>query len=174
MKRQDLETALAFASKDPGHTSLHGVRVEPGRLIACDAHRLVVVHEGLDPKPPTEGEGCPTILRESVERIIRAASKTDLIDIGENGTATVGGMTLGTEQSTNPFPQYLRVLPKRESAAVVVRLDAKYLKSIADAAIKTHEGKTPHVDLYIQGEELAVRFEGDRIEGCIMPMRRQP
>lgn len=172
MKRVDFEAALTFASKDPTRPSLHGVRVEPGRLIACDGHRLLIVHEGLDPKPPDEGENYPTILRDSVERVVKVASKTDTIDIAENGTATVGTVTLKTEKSDAPFPEYLRVLPKRESAAVVVRLDARYLKGIAEAAVKLTEGKTAWVDLFVESAETAVRFEGDRIEGCVMPMRR--
>ena len=172
MNKKDLKTALAFASTDRTRYTIHGVRVEPGRLIATDGHAAIIVHEASEWKPKSEGA---TIPRDDMKMLESRTLKGDVVvfAIGERtATAEIGGMPIETPIIDGAFPEYDRVIPKPNPERSV-RVGAKLLKRICEAALETSDAREVWIDLtFPENEHCAIRFDGERIEGAVMPQRR--
>lgn len=171
MRKNDLVVAQGFASTDKRRPGVNGVRVEPGRLIAADGRRLIVVHESGDRKPPAEGETA-TLSLDSVATLAKRMLPAETVTIdSETGVATLGGAAFPCERQAVPFPDYLKVLPPSDREGdQVVRLDASYLKSFCEAATKTTDGRVKWIELRVGGKHSPVRIDGERIEGALMPI----
>jgi DNA polymerase III sliding clamp (beta) subunit (PCNA family) len=168
MRKQDIKTALAFASKDISRAGIHGVRVEPGRLIATNGHMLVIVHESLERAPRSEAGFA--VRFASMKTVLDKTGRDEAVTFTESG-ADVAGVTHPVDLIPGGYPDYPQVLPEA-GKGVTVRLDPHYLKAIAEAAIATDESRAAWIDFTIGDPECAIRFDGDRIEGCVMPQRR--
>lgn len=173
MKKKDLVVAQGFASTDKSRPGINGVRIEPRRLVATDGRRLVIVHESEERKPPAKEETA-TLSLDSIATLVKRMLPTETVTIdSETGTATLGSVRFPCERKEAPFPNYPQVMPPidREGDRVV-QLDANYLKSFCDAAIKTTDGQVKWIELRVGDEFSSVRIDGERIEGALMPIRR--
>lgn len=196
-------SVMRCASKDNTRYNCNTIAFDPnGSTIATDGHTLAVytpagvdrrVHGALreEEKPIALEIECV----KAIHKTIGAKGSFDFIDDENTGTAasTSACITLPTmsperagDHSSWEFPQWTQVLPQPKEP-VRMRLNAQYLKRIAEAAIEAsglgRSAEVP-VDITVDNGDMRdgytmspVSFEHETADGAhflgiVMPMRK--
>lgn len=187
-----LEAVMPAASPDETRYNLNSVHMvadaEKVIVTATDGHRLHRVTESRDDGDKAEVLGeCMMELdalataRKSVKGK-GAALEVDVTESNANGAVTLkgdhGATFLVPKLVDAKYPNTDQVFPKDEPTASV-RLNARYLRDMADAAIRVSDGaRCAWVDVDLFGPLSPMRLtaegenNGTRLEVILMPARK--
>ena len=154
--KKDLQAVVSAAGKGGG--ALGGVRMESDKIIGCDGHRLHMVRG-----EPSELAEPFTLGLDGVKRTIGGLLKDE--------TTTPADVHTSTDVVDFPFPDYSKVIPQGEPERKMM-ISAKYLKEMADAAMKA-EGPKADLMIFFYGKLEPIKMEGTegRFLGVLMPQR---
>ena len=176
--KAQIKEVVSAASKDSGRMNINCVRIEPGKLIATDGHRLNVVHVG-----DSSGFGFDpfAISRADAESLIKAMGAKDVckLDVDAIGCdprevrADVGAASFTFKAVDSVYPDWQRLIPSGEPERVIY-LTPKYLKEVAASVerlsdVHARRGKSVRVEIR---EDLgALRFStlDGEFEAILMP-----
>ncbi len=184
--KAQLQTALAFTSKDATRYNLCGVAFEKsGRMIATDGHRIVVLDDGQSIEDGG-GESAVILAREGLLAIVKGMTGKTTASIDFDVDAQPGdsfkvaeidangGATYRVEIIDGDYPNWRQVFPtKAPELESPVGFNPAYLSDIGTAA-KRFGVKRLVMTAY--GEFSAVLCEGENPDGghfraLLMPMR---
>jgi len=143
---------------------------EESAVISTNGHIMAVCPVELD-----EGDTSGPITAESIQAAIKAcpgkrADKT--ASIKANGSLQLdNGQSFPREELTQKWVDYKRVIPDKDKAEMVISLDAKLLKDLADAI---NTPGTSIVKIHIKDNSTSFYIESDDSSDCygvIMPCR---
>lgn len=158
--KKQLQSALAFVSKDVTRFNLCGIAFEKvgenGRMIATDGHRLVVIDEG---ESLQDGSKEPAIILDG-PALLTAAKTMGSKDVGvlnfhpntdEGGSALletpVGALCI--PKIDGEYPDWRQIFPTGNTNAAPIALDPAYIADIGNAAKR------------LGIEQLVISFHGD-------------
>lgn len=169
-----------FADAEKGHYSLNGIYVSPAETVATNGHLLVKVSAGNVPSeqfPQRDGfqasdEFTPFILPTSaVKDVLKLLPKKTTIPVAQcvgidaaktnaNGRACllVAGpefQPLNLPKESGTFPNYQAVFPK-EAPEFSLRVNADYLKRLAQTAASFTDSRDHSVTIRYYGEDKAI------------------
>jgi len=179
--KEDLQAVVGAASKGTARPYLNAIHIDGGKLVATNGHYMQSVDTGGAPgaKPFTLGAADAT-------KLIKAMSKgqsvvMNLSDDGHSITCAIdaGGGSFEFEAMPGEYPGYSRIVPSGEVTGSSILVNAKYLKAICDAAIKSgrSEGsQTPNIRIDIRDPLTPVHIrtvglEKGGFEAVLMPLR---
>lgn len=177
LTREALETLAKTTSKEQRTASLHAVHLARDHAEATDGHRLVRIC--LAGEGDREMEPC-SVQPEHVLAAAKAApAKTAVcLSPGLSTARTESGALLPMEAVEVDWPHTEPLIPERDDARAVT-LNARYLRDMADAAVKLSRGhRYPAIRIQIPANGRAeVRFDsgcadtGETLVGIIAAMR---
>jgi DNA polymerase III sliding clamp (beta) subunit (PCNA family) len=181
--KNELASVLCAASSDVTRYSINGVRFEADKLIATDGHRLHMVTGSKVSEAEAPNESV-TIESEACKRIISAMGTKDtalIVDTSDiDGSAKVrvsSGVELTCEVIQGEYPNYSQVIPERSDTKKRLIVNARYLKSLCEAAIKAEgmsKSKAP-ILIELPDDELSpIRVDGQALHSftaVLMPQR---
>lgn len=165
--RRAIERALPSVARYPGRYSMHGLLIEPARIVATDGRRLVVV--------PIDGtSGGPGKVRAIVpagvcKALAKAIGKArGLVELAQDDGGVwcrlivrETGAVLTFRAIDGEFPRFEAIVPSADRAGVSFRVDSEGLLSAlaGAAAILPKQGETRAVTLERQIPEGAVTLQ---------------
>ena len=142
--------------------------VDNSLIVATNGHIMAVCPVELD-----EGDTSGYVSSECIKAGIKASPVTKRTDktanIKANGSLVLDNNQTFPRPELGTFPDYKRVLPDPSKAEMVISLDAKLLKDLADA-INTPGSSV--IKLHIKDNKTAFYVESDKNSECygvIMP-----
>lgn len=184
--KKELLACVAVASRDETREGLGVVRFEAESIVSTDGHRIVQIE---DPERKTILDAPFSISWVDAKSLAQVMGASDRCAPRRCGHRRVGAIwrtfeILGVgrqadpcgfpEVGGKPFPDYRKCRPTDKPESTVT-LDARYLKTMADAVIKagtaSRRAGMPVVTIELRGNETAVVLTSGPLRGLIMPCR---
>jgi len=176
--KEDLQAVIGAASKDSTRFNINTIHIDGGKLVATNGHYLQSVDTGDAPgvKPFTLGLVDAT-------KLVKAMGKGQSVDITNPITARIecaieGGGTFEFEAMPIEYPAYAKIIPSGDVVRASILVNAKYLKAICDAAIKSGRGDSRDAIIKIDIREplapIHIKTNGVEkggFEAVVMPVR---
>lgn len=190
---------IKFASEDETRCEITGLHVTPAHVEATNGHVAArLTHQGIPVEdfPVVAGDvggALPkngvVVNRGAVEKIAKAISKRGripILQLVKVGAVDGGACLVATDLETPTvmtikdegrlFPIIDNVIPKEGSRPVKVAFQAKYLKAIAEWAIKHGRSGAVEIELSATPEDEAASIkvkmdDGRTLQVVLMPMK---
>ena len=143
---------------------------ENSLIVATDGHILAACPVELD-----EGDTSGNVSSEAIKAALKSSPvksrSAKTANIKANGSLELDNGATYPRENLGQFPDYKRIIPDLDKAEMVISLDAKLLKDLADA-INTPGSSI--VTLHIKDNATAFYVDSDALSDCygvIMPCK---